>query len=90
MRIPVHRAKVLRSHSAEISSLRNYGTTILDLNKLPLGIIDKKSLFVTPRSPSTHTGRKHAGNGLEQRIHGEESVRNAEKRHVTAKQRLCG
>jgi hypothetical protein len=27
--------------------------------------IDKKSLFVTPRSASTHTGQKHAEIGLE-------------------------
>jgi hypothetical protein len=44
------------------------------------GLIDKKSLFGTPRSASTHTGRKHAKTGLQQRSHWEKHGRSRRER----------
>jgi hypothetical protein len=46
--------------------------------------IDKKSLFGSPRTASTRTGRKHAETGLEQRCHGETMAETGENVNPTA------
>jgi hypothetical protein len=52
--------------------------------------IDKKSLFVTPRSASTHTGQKHDGTGLTQRCHGGSMAEARIKVNTTTKLSISG